>query len=286
VAADVTIASVTGAVGSVTGAVGSVTGNVGGNVTGSVGSVVGAVGSVTGAVGSVTGTVGGIAGTTQTLDALQTAQNSAHGAGSWATAAGFSTHAAADVWAVGTRTLTSFGTLVADAAAAVWAAVTRTLSAGTNIVLAKGTGVTGFNDLDASGVRSAVGMASANLDTQIGTLATAATLATVAGYVDTEVAAIKAKTDNLPASPAAVGSAMTLTSAYDFSKGTVAMTEGYAAEGAAMTPAQALHMVWSMLNTKEIAATTLTTRKLDGTTAAMTFTLDSATTPTAQTRAT
>jgi len=39
VAADVTIASVTGAVGSVTGAVGSVTGNVGGNVTGSVGSI-------------------------------------------------------------------------------------------------------------------------------------------------------------------------------------------------------------------------------------------------------
>lgn len=39
VASDVTIASVTGAVGSVTGAVGSVTGNVGGNVTGSVGSL-------------------------------------------------------------------------------------------------------------------------------------------------------------------------------------------------------------------------------------------------------
>ncbi len=39
VASDVTIASVTGAVGSVTGAVGSVTGNVGGNVAGSVGSV-------------------------------------------------------------------------------------------------------------------------------------------------------------------------------------------------------------------------------------------------------
>jgi hypothetical protein len=44
VASDVTIASVTGAVGSVTGAVGSVTGS---------------VGSVTGAVGSVTGNVGG-----------------------------------------------------------------------------------------------------------------------------------------------------------------------------------------------------------------------------------
>ena len=57
-------------------------------------------------------------------------------------------------------------------------------------------------------------------DVQSG-LATAAAVTTVAGYidtevaailaaVDTEVAAIKAKTDNLPASPAAVGSAMTL----------------------------------------------------------------------------
>lgn len=36
-------------------------------------------------------------------------------------------------------------------------------------------------------------------------LASAANLATLAGYVDTEVAAIKAKTDNLPASPAASG---------------------------------------------------------------------------------
>ena len=41
-------------------------------------------------------------------------------------------------------------------------------------------------------------------------LATASALRTVAGYVDTEVAAIKAKTDLIPASPAAVGSAMTL----------------------------------------------------------------------------
>jgi hypothetical protein len=32
--------------------------------------------------------------------------NSAHGAGSWATATGFSTHAAADIWSVGTRALT------------------------------------------------------------------------------------------------------------------------------------------------------------------------------------
>lgn len=91
----------------------------------------------------------------------------------------------------------------AGALDAVWSTTTRLLTAGTNIVLAKGTGVTGLNDLDAPGVRNAVGLASANLDTQLGL---------IAGYIDTEVAAIKAKTDNLPASPAAVGSAMTLTS--------------------------------------------------------------------------
>lgn len=59
----------------------------------------------------------------------------------------------------------------------------------------------------------------AELDGAVSPLATAASLITVAGYidtevaailaaVDTEVAAIKAKTDNLPASPAAVGSNM------------------------------------------------------------------------------
>jgi hypothetical protein len=57
--------------------------------------------------------------------------------------------------------------------------------------------------LDAAATRSAVGLATANLDTQ---------LSTIAGYIDTEVAAIKAKTDTLPSSPAAAGDAMALTS--------------------------------------------------------------------------
>lgn len=86
-----------------------------------------------------------------------------------------------------------FGT---EIGAAVWNNGTRVLTAGTNIALAKGTGVTGFNDLDAAGVRSAVGLASANLDTQ---------LTAIDDFLDTEIAAIKAKTDNLPASPAATG---------------------------------------------------------------------------------
>lgn len=47
--------------------------------------------------------------------------------------------------------------------------------------------------------------AAADLTTELQSgLATASDLATVAGYIDTEVAAIKAKTDNLPAAPAAV----------------------------------------------------------------------------------
>ena len=65
--------------------------------------------------------------------------------------------------------------------------------------------------LDAAGTRTALGMASADLDTQISTLATAAALATTTGYIDTEVAAIKAKTDNLPAAPAAVSDIPTAT---------------------------------------------------------------------------
>lgn len=53
---------------------------------------------------------------------------------------------------------------------AVWSTATRVLTAGTNIVLAKGSGVTGFNDLDAAGVRGAVGLATANLDAQLGAI--------------------------------------------------------------------------------------------------------------------
>ena len=50
--------------------------------------------------------------------------------------------------------------------------------------------------------------------TQAATLATAAALATVGD----NVSAVKTKTDNLPATPAATGDAMTLTSAYDAAK--------------------------------------------------------------------
>ncbi len=89
---------------------------------------------------------------------------------------------------------TEFGT-------AVWATAARTLTANTNL-----------NDLNAAGIRAAIGMSSANLDTQLSGLATASALSTVAGYIDTEIGtiltnlatvdtvvdAIKAVTDLLP----------------------------------------------------------------------------------------
>jgi hypothetical protein len=67
---------------------------------------------------------------------------------------------------------------------------------------------------------------------------------------------------------------------------TTQMTEGYAADGAAPTVTQALMALQQFQQEKSIASTTVTINKLDGSTPAMTFTLDSATTPTSITRAT
>lgn len=101
-------------------------------------------------------------GTTDSLEAIRN-----RGDAAWITATGFSTHSAADVWSVATRTLTASTNFNDVSATDVWAAATRTLTANTNL-----------NDLDAAGVRSALGMASANLDTQIAALPTASENAT------------------------------------------------------------------------------------------------------------
>lgn len=108
------------------------------------------------------------------------------------------THAAGTAWnsgAIGANTLASDTITAAKIAADAIGASELAADAVTEIQ-------SGLSTLNAAGVRSAVGLASANLDTQIGTLATAANLATVAGYLDTEIADIKAKTDNLPSDPA------------------------------------------------------------------------------------
>jgi hypothetical protein len=71
-------------------------------------------------------------------------------------------------------------------ASAVWSVATRLLTAGTNIVLAKGTGVTGFNDLSAADVNAEVDTALADYDGPTHTELTAelADLPTVAQIVE------------------------------------------------------------------------------------------------------
>lgn len=67
---------------------------------------------------------------------------------------------------------------------------------------------------------------------------------------------------------------------------TTALTESYAADGAAPTLSQAIFAIQQMMQERAISSTTMTVKKLDGTTTAMTFTLDSASSPTTITRAT
>lgn len=136
-----------------------------------VASVSGAVGSVTGAVGSVTGNVGG-----NVNGSVGSVATGGITAASFAADAITAAKIAADVG-------TEIGT-------AVWATAARTLTANTNL-----------NDLDAVGIRAAMGLASPNLDTQLADLPTNAELDTALGTADdavlAQVALVKAKTDSL-----------------------------------------------------------------------------------------
>jgi len=67
---------------------------------------------------------------------------------------------------------------------------------------------------------------------------------------------------------------------------TTQMTESYATDGTAPTLAQALFNLQQTLGDFAITGTTISVKKIDGSTEAMTYTLDDATTPTSRTRAT
>lgn len=131
------------------------------------------------------------------------------------------------------------------------------------------TTATGFSTLDAAGVRTAVGLATANLDTQLSAISgyLDTEIAAILAAVDTEVAAIKAKTDNLPASPAATADIET------------ALASTARAELAAVPAANASIVskiaFLSMLARNKVtqSATTLTLYADDGTTAVGTSTI-------------
>lgn len=238
-----------------------------------VASVTGAVGSVTGAVGSVTGAVGSVTG------------------------------------AVGSVTGNVGGNVVGSVASVTGAvgSVTGAVGSVTGNVGGNVTGTVGMVNALAANVITAAATA-ADFTTEIQTgLATAANLATVAGYLDTEMAATLAAAQDiqtrLPAAlvsgrmDASVGAAAanTLTASALATDAvteivtallTTVMTESYAADGAAPTLTQALLLVQQILTELTISGTTGTVKKLDGATTAATLTYNDATTPTSVTRAT
>ena len=64
------------------------------------------------------------------------------------------------------------------------------------------------------------------------------------------------------------------------------MTESYASDNAAATPVQMLHMIYCAVSQFTVSSTTITGYQLDGSTTAMTWTLDDASNPTERKRAT
>jgi hypothetical protein len=109
------------------------------------------------------------------------------------------------------------------------------------------------------------------------------------GEMATEIASILAdtnelQTDNVPGLIAALNdpSAAAIAAAV---LGTQ-MTEDYAADGTAPTLLQAIYLIQQSIGDFSISGTTLTVKKLDGSTPAATYTLDDATNPTSRTRAT
>lgn len=66
---------------------------------------------------------------------------------------------------------------------------------------------------------------------------------------------------------------------------TDALTESYATDGSTFTMAQALYQIWSLLAEANASGTTITCKRLDGSTTSMTFTIDNAATPATITRA-
>lgn len=99
--------------------------------------------------------------------------------------------------------------------------------------------------------------------------------------VSADVAAVNTKTTNLPPDPA---DASDIAAAFAAVLVT-AMTEAYPADGATMSMAQFAYLIRSFLTDFSISGTTLTAKKVDGSTTSSTYTLNDATSPTAITRA-
>ncbi len=130
---------------------------------------------------------------------------------------------------------------------------------------ASGLALVGSNVGTATGVSGAVGSVTGNVG------------GNVVGSVGSVTAGVSVTTN-------ADKTGYTLTSAYDFAKGTVAMPESYASNGTEPTPSQALYAIQQYLQQFVIASTSYTVKKLNNSTTAFIVTLNDATTPTGAAR--
>ena len=159
--------------------------------------------------------------------------------------------------------------------------------------------------MSASATRSALGLATNNLDSQISGLATPTNITAASGIVLSPVTHTGARIPNVTLTDTTTNltnaatsgdltqtmknsvTAIVPTAAENFAAVlTTALTESYAADNVAPTLAQAIMLIQQSLHEFAINSTTRTVKKLDGSTTAATFTLDSATAPTSTTRAT
>jgi len=302
---------------SVTGAVGSVTGNVGGNVTGTVASVVGAVGSVVGhtpqtgdsfdrigaAGAGLTAVVWNAAWDAEVqsevadalgvfwtspaalVDLVWDEPTSGHATAGTVGKALTDAGSAGDPWATalpGAYGAGTAGKIVGDNIDAPISAVDTVVDAilvdtnelqtdwvngGRLDLLLDAIPTTAMRGTDNAATATALTTAQNDLDLLTGT--DGATLATAQGnYAPAKVSDIPTAAQNFTAIL------------------TTQLTEAYAAGGTAPTLAQAILLIQQSLHEFAITSTTRTVKKLDGSTTAATFTLDSATVPTSTTRAT
>ena len=156
---------------------------------------------------------------------------------------------------------------------------TRTeLTADKNEIIASGANQT----INASGIRSAIGLASANLDTQL------ADIPTVSEFNARTLPSGQYLSETILNNALASGVTVNVISSGAFQDifETYSMVEDYPANGVTGTPAEFLYLMKQAFTEFTINGTTITVKKLDGSTTAATYTMDSATTPTSRTRAT
>lgn len=138
--------------------------------------------------------------------------------------------------------------------------------------------------LDAAGTRTAVGLASANLDTQLGNIVADTnelqTDWTDGGRLDVilDARASQTSVDDVPTNAELAAAIITGL--------TTALTEGYRGTGATGSVRDLLYELLANITEFTITSTTKTAKKLDGSTTAKTYTLNDATTPTGITETT